>query len=408
LTYRFLSPDAVTLERSAQPDREGPQVAATIGEGQCAPRGEILPTEPITVEEAGPIQGYKAIRAPTGTKTDTPILDVPFSIQVVPRQVIDDQNANRLADVAQNVSNVRPGNTLGNRTETFLIRGFPVSSFVEVSLGERWRLLLGGRYDYAHGRTKFKSDADRFAETTKVDDHAFSPRVGLVFQPISTVSLYASYARSLFPQLGATFEGTPFEPERGEQYEAGVKAELLNRRLTATLALFQLTRQNVLTDDPANPDFSIQTGEQRSRGIELDLAGQILPGWQVIASGAYTDAEITKDNVFPVGNRFAGVPTLSGSVWSIYEIGTGGLKGFGFGAGIFAAGRREGDLDNSFEVPGYVQTDATVYYRIKDYLRASLYFRNLFDVEYIETPVNAVFIDPGAPLTVLGKLELRF
>jgi iron complex outermembrane recepter protein len=140
----------------------------------------------------------------------------------------------------------------------------------------------------------------------------------------------------------------------------------------------------------------------------VDLAGQIPPGWQIIASGAYTDTEVTKDNVFPVGNRLAAVPPLSGSVWSLCEVGTGTLKGLGFGAGIFAAGRWEGDLDNSFEVPGYVRTDATVYYRIKDYLRASLYVRNLFDVEYIDTTFNQVFIDPGAPLTVLGKLEVRF
>jgi hypothetical protein len=74
LTYRFLSPDTVTLERSAQQGREGPQIAATTGEGQRAPKSEILPTEPITVEETGLIEGYKATRVPSGTKTDTPVL----------------------------------------------------------------------------------------------------------------------------------------------------------------------------------------------------------------------------------------------------------------------------------------------------------------------------------------------
>lgn len=106
-----------------------------MGGEQRAPRGEILQTSPITV--AAPpeaIEGYKASRAPTATKTATPILDVPFSIQVVPHQVIEDQDANRLADVTQNVSNVRPGNTHGNRTETFRVRGFQVSSLVKDGL----------------------------------------------------------------------------------------------------------------------------------------------------------------------------------------------------------------------------------------------------------------------------------
>ena len=71
----------------------------------------------------------------------------------------------------------------------------------------------------------------------------------------------------------------------------------------STLAFFDLTRSNVLTTDPTNPNFSIQTGEQNSQGIELDVRGEILPGWSVIASYAYTDTRITEDNEFEVGNR---------------------------------------------------------------------------------------------------------
>ena len=176
-------------------------------------------------------------------------------------------------------------------------------------------------------------------------------------------SLYASYSRSFVPTVGTSFDGTPFEPETGEQAEAGIKADLLNRRLSATLAVYELRRQNVTTADPDNPGFSIQTGEQRARGIELDLAGDLSPAWKLLGSAAYTDATLTKDNTFTPGNRIQGVPRLSSSVWLTHEVRSGEWKGFGVGAGLFAAGEREGGLANSYRVPGYTRADASLFYR---------------------------------------------
>ena len=92
----------------------------------------------------------------------------------------------------------------------------------------------------------------------------------------------------------------------GRQAEAGIKADLLNRRLSATLAVYELRRQNVTTADPDNPGFSIQTCEQRARGIELDLAGDLSPAWKLLGSAAYTDATLTKDNTVTPGNRIQG------------------------------------------------------------------------------------------------------
>lgn len=81
-----------------------------------------------------------------------------------------------------------------------------------------------------------------------------------------------------------------------------------------------MTKKNVLTTDPDDPDFSIQTGEQKSRGIELDIAGEILPGWNVIATYAYTDAFVSEDEELPEGDRLQGVPENSASLWTTYEI----------------------------------------------------------------------------------------
>ncbi|MEH2247431.1 TonB-dependent receptor domain-containing protein [Nostoc sp.] len=99
-----------------------------------------------------------------------------------------------------------------------------------------------------------------------------------------------------------------FEPERGNQYEVGIKADITNK-LSTTLAAFQITKSNVLTSDPVNPiNFSIQIGEQRSRGVKFTIGGEILPGWNIIAGYAYTDARVTEDNDIPVGELLQNVP----------------------------------------------------------------------------------------------------
>jgi iron complex outermembrane receptor protein len=114
--------------------------------------------------------------------------------------------------------------------------------------------------------------------------------------------------------IGRAADSSIFEPERGTQYEVGIKADLATN-LSATLAAYHLTKTNVLTTDLNDPDFSIQVGEQRSQGIELNVAGEILPGWNVIAAYAYTDAEVTEDNELPVGSRLANVAENTASLW---------------------------------------------------------------------------------------------
>ena len=266
----------------------------------------------------------------------------------------------------------------------------------QIWLGERWKLLLGLRYDDTRQTTVTNGVA------RVQNDAVYSPRAGVMFDLTPRASLYASYSRSFKPVTGTTFGGAPFEPETGNQVEVGIKAEFLERRLGATLALYELARQNVTTADPANAGFSVQTGEQRARGLELDLIGDLGSGWNVIASGAYTDAVLTKDNRFTVGNRIQGVPRVSGSLWLTREI----WKGFGAGGGFFAAGSREGDLANSFRVPGYARADASLFYRGSGW-RATLGLKNVFDKEYIESPVSRTEVYPGAPRTVLATVEVK-
>ncbi len=183
----------------------------------------------------------------------------------------------------------------------------------QIDLLENLHLLGGGRYDGATSASQLDTNP---ADKTK--DEAFSPRVGLVYQPLSWLALYGSYVES-FGAANAELSrtGEAFDPETATQYEAGLKTELLDGKLSATLAFYHLTKQNILTADPVDPNFSVQTGEARSQGIEFDLSGEITPSWSVIASYAFTEAEITKSSFGDEGSRLPGVPEHGGRVDSL-------------------------------------------------------------------------------------------
>nr|MBW4558806.1 TonB-dependent siderophore receptor [Trichormus sp. ATA11-4-KO1] len=268
----------------------------------------------------------------------------------------------------------------------------------QITFTDNLKVLIGGRFD----TTRYQDDG-----TTDRADNAFSPRVGIVYQPIEPISLYATYSQSFLPvTFGRSRTNTPFEPERGTQYEVGIKADI-TEQISATLAAFQITKSNVLTPDPEDSNFSIQVGEQRSRGIELDMTGEILPGWRIITSYAYTDAIISRDNRLTVGNRIFNVPEHSASLWTTYEIQQGSLQGLGLGLGLYYVGDRFADNENTSTMVNYFRTDSAIYYK-RDNWRLGLNFRNLFNVTYYETSQGRNIIYPGAPFTVIGSFSIEF
>jgi iron complex outermembrane receptor protein len=272
----------------------------------------------------------------------------------------------------------------------------------QISLTDNLLLLLGGRLDFFGQTTTDRLNGSEQEQS----GNAFSPRLGVVYRLIPAISLYASYSRSFTPTIGRSITGDQFRPERGTQYEIGVKADV-NSRLSATLALYDLTRSNVLTADPINPGFSIQSGVQSSRGVELNLSGEVLPGWNIFAGYAYTDARVTEDNTVPVGNRLNNAPEHSFSLWTSYELQEGDLQGLGFGLGLFYVSDRQGDLANSFTLPSYIRTDAAIFYRHGQF-RASLNIRNLFDLDYFDSAFSDTTVAPGEPFTIQGTLSWRF
>ncbi|ESA33617.1 hypothetical protein N836_20825 [Leptolyngbya sp. Heron Island J] len=283
----------------------------------------------------------------------------------------------------------------------------------QISFSDALKLVAGIRYetveqDLTNGQALF--DPLGRSVSQNVDD--FTPRLGLVYQPIPELAIYGSYSRSFVPSGSTDIAGDFLAPEEGEGYEIGLKTELWDQRLIATLAYFDITKRNVATPDPDAPAFlnaAIATGEQRSQGLELDIAGEILPGWNLIANYAYTDARITEDNQFPEGNGLVGIPEHSAGLWTTYTFQTGALEGLGFGLGFNYVGERPGDLADSFRLDDYFTTDAAISYGQENW-QLALNFKNLFDVDFIQgIPISRTRgIEPGDPFTVVGSIAFEF
>jgi iron complex outermembrane recepter protein len=264
---------------------------------------------------------------------------------------------------------------------------------------------VGGRFDLAHSIYR-----DRFSNEVLTDktNFAFSPRAGIVYQPIEPVSLYFSYATAFDPSLfGVSATGAGFQPERGRQFEVGVKTNWLDNRLSTTLAAYQINRTNVLVTDPDNPNFNLQTGEQTSRGVEFNLVGTPINGWNLSLSYAYTNAFVREDtNPEFVGDRLVNAPEHQAGLWSNYEIQNGNLAGLGFGLGLYYVSEREANLPNSgVRLPSYFRVDAGAFYRRGNW-RVQLNVKNLTNIDYYTT--QGFFMVPQPPLTVLESVSFEF
>lgn len=270
----------------------------------------------------------------------------------------------------------------------------------QITLSDQFILVGSLRYDIVNQINLSADNPNRL-------DQALSPRMGVVYQPVENISLYANYSQSFNQNSGQTANGNPLEAERGRGYEVGAKGEFGD--ISATLAYFDITKENVSTTDPENLFFTVATGEQRSQGVELDVAGEILPGWNIIANYAYIDARITEDETNPVGNRLFNSPQNSANLWTTYEIQTGDLQGLSFGMGVNYVGSRFGDQANSFKVDDYFLTNAALFYKREEW-KFGLNFNNLFDTNYISSTGNSRTFGNvvGTPFSIVGSVSVQF
>ncbi|QXH52385.1 TonB-dependent receptor [Pseudomonas fakonensis] len=274
-------------------------------------------------------------------------------------------------------------------------------------LDDHWILVAGGRfqqYDQYAGRGR------PFNVNTDTSGQAWVPHAGLVYKVDEQLSFYGSYSESFKPNstiapLSSSSTTTltldsSIAPEQGKSWELGAKLDMPGA-ITGTLALFDITKRNVLVSDGDTVPGTIlysTAGQVRSRGVELDLSGQLSEHWSLIGAYAFTDAEVTEDRALK-GNRLQNVARHSGSVSAVYDYGSlFGGDNLRLGAGARYVGERAGNATNDFDLPAYTVADAFASYETKldeHKVRLQLNVKNLFDKVYYTSAVNRYFVALG-------------
>lgn len=275
----------------------------------------------------------------------------------------------------------------------------------QIDLTDRWKLLAGVRIDRVH-----QDFTDAVAASHTVQSHtAASPRAGLTYMLSPRSSVYASYSRSFRPNTGADEHGVAFDPTRGKALEVGAKWQSADQRLSASTALFDIRKSNVLTTSPTNSNFQIAAGEVRSRGVEADVAGQLDKHWRLSANLAYTDTEVTRDNSTALlGKRLQGIPRISAGLFVMREDTLAGGQRYGLGGGLVHVGERTGTATDTYRLPAYTTVKLTGYWQLDKRTRLTLDVHNLFDKTYYTASWGALTVLPGLGRQLVAGLQVSF
>ncbi|MEZ2444811.1 TonB-dependent siderophore receptor [Chitinophaga sp. RCC_12] len=271
-----------------------------------------------------------------------------------------------------------------------------------ISLTDRLNVLLSLRINYFDN--KKGTEVLETGETSgDYDQTSLSPKFGATYEVIKDkVSLFANYQTGFNNVYGQDIFGISFKPENARQAEGGVKMELLNGRLSSTVNYYNILVENVVRQDPGNPAASIQDGTKKSRGVEAEVTGTILPGLNVVAGYAYNDIYFLKTNKGYEGKRPAGPPAHAANLWVSYSFVKGRLNGLGAGfGGNYSSSAFWNDL-NTITVPGYTILNAVVFYNTKRY-RFSVKADNLSDQRYWDASGN-----PQMPRRLMLGIAFKF
>lgn len=286
----------------------------------------------------------------------------------------------------------------------------------QITLWNKLHILGGGRYDWAmNGKGNDFRDNGTFAQAvanyTDQENQKFSPRVGIVYQPEKWLSLYGNWTESLgSANTGTAYGNQQLKPESGEQFEGGFKTEFFDQRLSSTVAYYHLTKTNVKMADPAHAGFQIAAGKARSQGIEVDIKGRITDEFNLVTTYAFTDARVIENGANAnglLGKRLANIPEHQASLWGTYQF----TPKFKAGIGGVAVGKREGDGQNTYQLPGYVRMDMMAAYVQpigKSRLTTQLNINNVLDKGYYGGTDGWINVVTGNPLSVMGSLKLEY
>jgi iron complex outermembrane recepter protein len=270
----------------------------------------------------------------------------------------------------------------------------------QIAFGNGWHGVFALRHDRTEALYSLTpgTESNRQSFTT--------PRVGVVWEFVPKQTLYAQYQDSVAANNGRDATGKALAAERARQVEVGWKQTALDGRFNTTVALFELEKRN-------RADYSLfpiitTIGKARSRGLEVDAIGRVLPQLAVMASYTYLDAKVTEDPTYQ-GKRLANTARHSGSLWGRWTFD----EQWAAGLGVFAQGQRQGDNANSFQLPCYARVDAMLSYAFRTGSgKGSLQFnlKNVFDkLHYTGShPLVKDWIQVGAPRTASLTLRLDY
>jgi iron complex outermembrane receptor protein len=272
----------------------------------------------------------------------------------------------------------------------------------------RWVFTAGGRQDWS-----ITSQNDLMDNTQQTQsDHAFSGRVGVTFLGDYGLSPYISYSTSFNPLLGVNLaSGEIAAPTRGRQIEAGLRWQPPGKNLMLNAAIYQINQTNVATPNPADPTFStyVQTGEVRSRGVELSAVGKLTHNLSIIAAYVYQDVKNIQANDDSLNKWPVDIPRprQMASLWADWTWHTGVLAGLGFGAGVRYQSSAAGASDNSISVPSYTLYDAAVHYDMRNW-RFAVNATNIFNRSYVGGCQSASVCIYGNPRTVIASARYNW
>ncbi|MFN4163897.1 MAG: TonB-dependent siderophore receptor [Ferrovibrio sp.] len=269
---------------------------------------------------------------------------------------------------------------------------------------------LGGRHDKAE-RTTTPANG---GTVTRQNDSAWTGKAGILYAFENGLSPYASYSEAFTPQSGSDFAGKPFDPEEGTQYELGVKYQPPGSNSLYTAAVFDLTRSNLKTGDPAHSGFSITTGESKSRGFEFEARHSLTSQIDLLGNYTFLETEVTKDNSGLQGKRLAAVPEHQASAWIMYHMPRDtAFKGLSLGSGIRYVGSTV-NPDNTLHVPAFTLVDAALTYDLAALsdkfagMDFALNVKNVFDKDHVASCYYGTWCAYGYERTITAGLRYRW
>lgn len=284
-----------------------------------------------------------------------------------------------------------------------------VAVFVQnqIKIGERLDITAGLRWTRLETDTLYTSGGVTFVDLDTTEERV-TPRLGVTYRVSDGISVFAGWSEG-FQGLVVPFGVADPRPEESQAFDGGVKFATPVTGLTGTVSVYQVTRQNVVTANPANPFASIQTGEQRSRGVEIDLIYEPSRALSVLFSWGWNDTEVTRDTTLRVGSRPARVPEQSGRLAARYRFAEGTLAGLELGGGLTHVGERFITLPNALTAEAFTTADLQASYPVGP-ATLGLSVTNLFDSDHFEpyAYLNQAVVIPARPRAVAVSLRTSF